>query len=119
MPHIETDLIYFARQKGPPPNVCIATVGGKKMLKKVDEKWPTGDVCAKNICAFDTNGDAIIKELRETCNVVCQAVSWSSSVSGKRSLIVVRQTGSRAEADTGQVLRRVRENQMRRRPQAL
>ena len=61
--------------KGPPPNTCIATIAGKKVLKKVDEVWPTDDKCVKAVCAFDTNGDAIIKTQREVCNVICQPVS--------------------------------------------
>lgn len=63
---------------GPPPNNCIATVGGKKMLKKVDETWLTEDVCEKAVCAFDTNGNPVIKKQREVCNVVCQPVSRSN-----------------------------------------
>lgn len=70
-------LSLYPHQKGPPPNNCIATVGGKKILKKVDEAWPTDDVCVKAVCAFDTNGNPIIKAQREACNAICQAVSLS------------------------------------------
>jgi hypothetical protein len=68
----------LSNKKGSPPNNCIATVAGKKILKKVDEAWPTEDVCVKAVCAFDTNGDAVIKTQREVCNVVCQPVSQLS-----------------------------------------
>lgn len=61
---------------GPPPNNCIATINGKKILKKMDELWMTEDVCVKAQCAFDTNGNPIIKAQRENCNVICQAVSF-------------------------------------------
>lgn len=91
------------------------------MLKKVDETWPSSDVCVKNVCAFDTNGSAIIKEQRETCKVVCQAVSlsWAQRQAKLHYLCLLIKTGPRAEADTGQMLRSVRENQVHRRPQAL
>lgn len=46
------------------------------MLKKVDETWPTEDVCEKAVCAFDTNGNPIIKKQREVCNAICQPVSF-------------------------------------------
>ena len=59
---------------GPPPNNCIATINGKKILKKMDELWLTEDVCVKAQCAFDTNGNPLIKTQREDCNVICQAV---------------------------------------------
>lgn len=68
---------FFKSNVGPLPNNCIATVGGKKMLKKVDETWLTEDICEKAVCAFDTNGNAIIKKQREVCNAVCQPVSKS------------------------------------------
>lgn len=61
--------------QGPPPNSCIATVGGMKVLKKVDETWLTEDVCEKAVCAFDTNGRPVIKKQREVCNTICQPVS--------------------------------------------
>lgn len=44
-------------------------------MKQVDEAWPTEDVCEKAVCAFDTNGNPIIKKQREVCNVICQPVS--------------------------------------------
>ena len=33
------------------------------------------DACVKAQCAFDTNGNPIIKTQREICNTICQAVS--------------------------------------------
>lgn len=42
----------------------------------MDELWMTEDVCVKAQCAFDTNGNPIIKAQRENCNVICQAVSF-------------------------------------------
>lgn len=60
---------------GPPPDGCVATVNGKKILKKMDEIWPTDDACVKAQCVFDTNGNPIIKTQREICNTICQAVS--------------------------------------------
>lgn len=57
-----------------PADNCIATFGGKKVLKKIEESWLTEDVCAKAVCAFDTNGNPIIKTIRETCTNICQAV---------------------------------------------
>lgn len=59
----------------PPGTHCIATIGGKKVLKKVDEIWSSGDPCLIEQCRFDTNGDPVVKSKKETCNNVCQLVS--------------------------------------------
>lgn len=69
---------------GPPSDNCIATIAGKKVLKKNEESWLTEDVCVKAVCAFDTNGNPIVKTQRETCTAVCQAVSlyWISRFIG-------------------------------------
>ena len=56
----------------------------------MDEIWPTDDACVKAQCAFDTNGNPIIKTQREICNTICQAVSQYSrfySVDQSQNLI--------------------------------
>lgn len=45
----------------------------------MDETWMTEDVCVKAQCAFDTNGNPIIKTQQEICNVVCKPVSEFST----------------------------------------
>ncbi|KAL7040824.1 hypothetical protein ACKWTF_000531 [Chironomus riparius] len=72
--------IYECR---PPPDRCVATINGNKILKKMDEIWPTDDACVKAQCAFDTNGNPIIKTQREICNTICQAGSELKPIPGK------------------------------------
>lgn len=64
---------YFIKE--PPSNNCIAIINGKNVMKKPDENWKTADPCLSESCAFDTNGNPIIKPVRKTCNNICVAVS--------------------------------------------
>lgn len=61
----------------PPKSRCIVTIGKKKTLKKVDEVWPTDDLCVSETCNFDTNGNPIIKSKKETCINICEIVRIS------------------------------------------
>ena len=61
----------------PPPNGCVVTVGGQKYFKKIDEVWTTANPCVLESCAFNTNGDPEIKTKHETCNNICQPVSFN------------------------------------------
>jgi hypothetical protein len=87
----------------------------------MDELWMTEDVCEKAQCAFDTNGEPIIKTQREVCNTICQAVSFCLCCAFElRTTQFIRNlygfelkfhtpafhnSGIRAEAHRGQVLR--------------
>lgn len=59
----------------PPESHCIATVGGKKVLKKIEESWPTANVCVTEQCRYDTNGNPVVKSTEQNCITVCQLVS--------------------------------------------
>ena len=64
------------------------------MLKKVDEAWLTEDVCVKGVCAFDTNGNPVIKTQREACNTICQPVSQAIliQITPQQTFIILRDT---------------------------
>lgn len=81
------------------------------MLKKVDETWPTDDVCEKAVCAFDTNGTPVIKKQREVCNAVCQPVS-SLPVSRQLHSFEFLTTGLRNSSGYGQMLWRMHQNKV-------
>jgi von Willebrand factor len=59
-----------------PKNMCVVTVDGKKVMKNINEKWPTTDPCWSKLCVYGPDGKPTAKDEKQMCNVKCDPVSF-------------------------------------------